>query len=69
MTGITEGRLPLKIASQGLSGMLNRLKTITLIINTKAIVIAGLAVLSTFLARRAPGKYAGLVQRHTRANA
>jgi predicted membrane chloride channel (bestrophin family) len=49
MTGITEGHLPLKIASQGLSGMLKRLKTITLIINTKAIVIAGLAVLSTFL--------------------
>ncbi len=29
--------------------MLKRLKTITLIINAKAIVIAGLAVLSTFL--------------------
>ena len=35
MTGITEGRLPLKIASQWLSGMLKRLKTIALIINAK----------------------------------
>lgn len=31
MTGITEGHLPLKIASQGLSGMLKRLKTISFV--------------------------------------
>jgi hypothetical protein len=49
MTGITEGHLRFGIANQGPGGMLKRLKTITLIINAKAIVIAGLAVLSTFL--------------------
>lgn len=35
--------------NHGLSAMLKRLKTITLIINAKAIVIAGLACLSTYL--------------------
>ena len=33
MTGITEGHLPLKIVSQGLSGMLKGLKTISFVMS------------------------------------
>ena len=40
--------LQVRIVDYGLTIMLKRLKTITLIINAKAIVIASLAVLSTF---------------------